>query len=403
MCDHTPPCATRVLCECRREESTEDSVLKVLEEDGHINVDAVASFRYASQTALCCASRRNWPRLAARLLDRGAMVDNADSGSRTPLSLTCDKGNIAVAELLLKRQAQVDKQSKWGCTPLYYSCIAGHFDLARLLIDSGAEVDKAENAGFTPLYSTCHGGHLEVARLLLDRGAQVDKSNDHGWTPLYSSCQRGNLEIAQLLLKRGAQVDKTDNCGCTPLYKSCSKGHFELSKLLLKWGSNVDKANNDGTTPLLVCCRKQDSEATRLLLSHGANGNNTKEQSDLLAKEVLKHGPHALVGWLHEHVGWKPLQYACEDGSQQWSPSTYKLWPASFRQAVVSMLWVDYWLNKTGKDVMLYVLSFCSWDWFESDNEHGSKSTKIAPNAKKKIDSPLLRMFNRMSLAQKAS
>ena len=39
--------------------------------------------------------------------------------------------------------------------------------------------------------------------------------------------------------------------------------------------------------------------------------------------------------------------------------------PDHHRQGVIIMLLVESHLRKMGKDVMLHILSFCAWGWFE--------------------------------------
>lgn len=72
-----------------------------------------------------------------------------------------------------------------------------------------------------------------------------------------------------------------------------------------------------------------------------------------------------LSAWLAERVGWPGRKYACEAGWEAWSPRNHGLWPRQHRRGVILMLLVESRLRKTGKDVMLHVLSYCSWSWFE--------------------------------------
>ena len=80
--------------------------------------------------------------VARLLLDRGAAIDEKDSGGGTPLHAACAQNSIELATLLLDRGAAIDTKNRWGDTPLRVALLNKHVKLATLLRDrSGAALD----------------------------------------------------------------------------------------------------------------------------------------------------------------------------------------------------------------------------------------------------------------------
>jgi hypothetical protein len=206
---------------------------------------------------------------------------------------------------------------------------------------------------------------VKVVRLLLERGAEVDKADNEGTTPLQISSFEGHVEVVRVLLDKGAEIDKAANDDWTPLLAGCQDDHVEVVRLLLQNGAEVDKADNEGTTPLLLSCYSGQLKVARLLLAHGAKGNETPKASNKHSEAATSQGHLELRAWLAERVGWPRRKYNCEAGWEAWSPYSHMLWPEHHRRGVILMLLVESRLRKTGKDVMLHILSFCSWSWFE--------------------------------------
>jgi hypothetical protein len=151
--------------------------------------------------------------------DRGEQTGHLASFSKElvhALKSACEDGHGSVVELLLDRGAVVGQADEHGDTALMYACHGGHRDVAELLLDRGADVGQAGTYGYTALMGACHGGHRDMAELLLDRGADVGQARQDGWTALIWACEEGHRDVAELLLDRGAVVDTADGChgGC---------------------------------------------------------------------------------------------------------------------------------------------------------------------------------------------
>ena len=91
-----------------------------------------------------------WPRR------HGTVVAGQRRGGRSGESersdaaahIACFRGrHVDAALLLLDKGAEIDRAFGGRRTPLLMACVEGHVDAVRLLLDKGAEVDRATKDG----------------------------------------------------------------------------------------------------------------------------------------------------------------------------------------------------------------------------------------------------------------
>jgi len=255
----------------------------------------------------------------------------------------------------------------YGDSPLALSCtLGGRHAVVQMLLERRADVKKLNSRQLAPLYLACQRGHTVTVQLLLEGGAEVDQTDAYGRTPLSWCCYRGDYEAARLLLRQGAAVNRVDAEGRTPLFWGCVGGHKRTVQLLLAGGAEVDLMNRADKAPLYYCCIRGHLAVAQLLLVSGSRGNASRKQSKGLSRAAAKKGFHTLAVWLRSRRGWCRVQYACEAGAVAWSPPVDHLWPSSFRLTARLLAKGPAW-RRTGTDVLFHMLSFCSWDWFETN------------------------------------
>ncbi len=229
------------------------------------------------------------PKLATRLLDRGAVRPGGD------VWMACAMGDEA--------------------------------ELRRAIEENPAWVkERGGPFGMTPLIALTHSGLLRDARyapamercaaLLLNAGADVNETwidatfPDSPLGALYGAAGKNHAPgMTRLLLERGA--DPNDN---ESLYHSVESADLSCTKLLLESGVRVDGTN--------ALCRALDFdriEAVRLLLEHGGDPNHPGYQilpvfhgirrgrSAAFFKLMLEHGLNLHV--THQH-GMSPSRFA---------------------------------------------------------------------------------------------
>ena len=152
----------------------------------------------------------------ARIIDRGANIEEPDDDKYTPLHLAAGMGSVEMATVLLDRGARVDSTDEHGETPLHIAAFVGHADVARLLIERGHPVN-ADSASGLPLHMAAEQGRAEVAQVLLDHGADVAATTAEGVTALHRAAHHNNPAVAAVLIQAGAPLDVKDSAGETPV------------------------------------------------------------------------------------------------------------------------------------------------------------------------------------------
>ncbi|MDP2681544.1 MAG: ankyrin repeat domain-containing protein [Deltaproteobacteria bacterium] len=100
----------------------------------------------------------------------------AGCATTTPLMSAIERGNINAVKELLNKGADVNEKDSGGWTPLLGAAYWGNTEAAKLLIDKGADVNATNNRGWTPLLRAALMGNTEIAKLLIEKGANIDKA-----------------------------------------------------------------------------------------------------------------------------------------------------------------------------------------------------------------------------------
>eukprot|EP00928_Gymnodinium_smaydae_P070120 TRINITY_DN5404_c0_g1_i15.p1 TRINITY_DN5404_c0_g1~~TRINITY_DN5404_c0_g1_i15.p1 ORF type:complete len:1219 (-),score=195.70 TRINITY_DN5404_c0_g1_i15:22-3678(-) len=153
-----------------------------------------------------------------RLLDSGANVNAKDERADfpyyngTPLCLASRVGHVRVAERLLQARAHVEQADKLGATPLVKaSC--GHSEVLERLLQARADVDQQDFFGDTPLSRASGEGHVEVVKFLVQQRADVNQAagkdeaaGKDGKMPLHLALEKNYREVT-ICLARYARCD----------------------------------------------------------------------------------------------------------------------------------------------------------------------------------------------------
>jgi ankyrin repeat protein len=215
-------------------------------------------------------------KIAKILLKAGANPEAKESRrQRTPLHHAAEKGNLAVARDLLQSKAHIDAQDgEFGATALHLAAELGHTDIVSLLISKGAAVGvPLHSSRITPLHLASANGHYAVVKILIETGADaaaIQYPNLEGKTPLHLAAQNGHHLVARLLCLRGI-VEKRDNDGNTPLLLAALGGHTHAAKVLWEENADIEARNNQGSTALHLALKGGNEELALLLLNEGAS------------------------------------------------------------------------------------------------------------------------------------
>ena len=289
-------------------------VVKLLDEGFDINA---ADPNY-KQTPLMYACRRGQSATVAKLLERGADVNQYSQRDSVALFEAVENGNIETVELLLAKQeldinavhpwrfnrtalmlaaqngklqivnalldqpsAKADQKDLEGNTSLSLACIAGQTEVvASLLERKDINIDSQNGLGATALIlaATAKGSRKEneakvlIAELLLMQDADSSiKDHEGGGTALLRAVDAGNEAMVKLLIEYDADVGIHDDLERGLLHSAAIDGHEAIVALLLTKGLSVNARDKNDKTPLHDASRDGNYNVAKLLLDAGAD------------------------------------------------------------------------------------------------------------------------------------
>jgi ankyrin repeat protein len=220
---------------------------------------------------------------ALRLVRQGADPRTRDDEGNTILILAARWGDRVLVREALGRGAEVNAANGGGRTPLYAACLhmpRDDAELVRLLLNAGANPDiHVKPADETPLIVAARRGFPSTVDALLAARASVDLKDWAGRTALIVAAREGHAAAVRSLLRHRAATDVTARDGTTALHQAVGSGfHPEQAarradcvKALLAAGARVDVRDDDGWTPLMWAVNVADPDVVRMLLDAGAD------------------------------------------------------------------------------------------------------------------------------------
>ncbi len=216
-------------------------------------------------TPLIAALRRGHSRVAAYLIERGALPILPNRISETPGELAAKYGDTGVMRSLLAA----------GLDP----------DLVRLpAIDGFSIANIVRRARIRPIIvvAAAHG-HPDVVEILLQHGADPDLRDRDGRTALSWAASEGRLACVRKLLDYDADPNIGDEDNVTPLMLAARSGYPRIVEALVSHGADVNAVDGvsdeerfrpveqrRGNTALILAARGGHEAIVRYLLSHGA-------------------------------------------------------------------------------------------------------------------------------------
>jgi hypothetical protein len=169
---------------------------------------------FTVEQRLLDAVRRGDRTTVERALQRGAPIGARDDiGRGVVLLAVLDAHDLELARWLHGKGAAIDEADNGGRTPLSYAAADGRADIVAWLLAAGAAADRRDVQQRTPLFHAALGDHPEVIALLVARGADVNSRDQWQDTPLIVACAKGNAAAAAYLLQHGADPALKDQEG----------------------------------------------------------------------------------------------------------------------------------------------------------------------------------------------
>ncbi|GAB0088274.1 Transient receptor potential channel pyrexia [Sergentomyia squamirostris] len=242
-------------------------------------------------TALLLAIWHQRPSYVVTLLNESnADPNTSDLKGRTPLHLSCSRGDFFTTKVLLRHGA---KAHQWDdnlkATPLHCAASAGSAECIQLLLRNGAQL----NAGIerrSALHYAVQGNIVHCVQTLLQYGANPNTPQVYTETPLHVAASLGYDKCMKLLLEHGADVrSQFGKRRLTALHLAAEDDYTECVRLLLDAGAKIDVRNNLDQTPLILACLGQATSTLELLIKRGADVNTVyKDGRTALHAAIVK-------------------------------------------------------------------------------------------------------------------
>ncbi|MDX2166637.1 MAG: ankyrin repeat domain-containing protein [Deltaproteobacteria bacterium] len=176
---------------------------------------------FTIEQRLLDAVRRGDRPTIARALELGAPLGARDDiGRGVVLLAVLEAQDRELVRWLHDRGAAVDEPDTGGRTALSFAAATGQLEVVRFLLDQGALVDRRDVQQRTALFHAALGNQPETVALLLVRGADPNAKDQFADTPLIVACAKGNTPVATVLLAHGADPALRDQEGRTAYDRS---------------------------------------------------------------------------------------------------------------------------------------------------------------------------------------
>ena len=186
------------------------------------------------------------------------------STDKTELRKACANGDLTKVKKIVGNTSDVDIDLGFGITPLSISCEKGQLEIVQYLFNRGAKLSKKK---FMPLQLAAGNGHLEIVKFIIDNGIDVNSKFHDGGTALMEASNEGHLNIVIFLITKSAKVDEKNSVGSTALLMAATRGQYDIVKILLENRADPNVKNKMGFTPLLFA---YDEKTKTILKKFGA-------------------------------------------------------------------------------------------------------------------------------------
>jgi ankyrin repeat protein len=129
----------------------------------------------------------------------------------SPIHCAALHGHIKVAHRLLQAGADINDAGSLYGTPLQEASAAGNLDMVRFLISEGAAINAPGMSFGTALYAASLYGREAVVEVLLQNGARVNGNGPGPFgyrSPLQAAVARGHYATAQVLFRHHGRFER---------------------------------------------------------------------------------------------------------------------------------------------------------------------------------------------------
>ena len=341
-------------------------------------------------TALLLAAYGGHIPLVKRLLELGASLDERNVCGFTPLLSAANGGQLDMADWLIRQGSSLTEKDNDGYSSLILAACGGNIDLVEYFLDGGALLTERNNNGDSCLLLAAYCGHTDLVEWLMARGASLTEVNKTRMGVLISASNGGHLDTVKMIHRYvgTAGLEETDEGGYTPLLLAAQRGHFEVVKYLAAQGANLhartSRHNNDAISlamdfpevqeylryvwemrPLQIAVDARDIDRVHEMLAQGA---------DPVSNFAAAKQPLALANQVAPYTHAQPVDedmcLLLNEACRPWHPRRALLYGATFKRAVIYMLWLKQELDQSPllpflpAEIWARVITFLQRGWF---------------------------------------
>ena len=152
--------------------------------------------------------------LVKYLISRGCDVMDKDNHERNILHITCNNGNLELAQYLAGSfPNMLTNRDKWGLSSYLFSGFSGSVELVKYLISRGCDVIDKDNNGETVLHNACKKRNFELVQYLVESYPDMlTIRNKEGQSPFHVAESSRSDELVNYLISRGCdEMDKNND------------------------------------------------------------------------------------------------------------------------------------------------------------------------------------------------
>lgn len=95
-------------------------------------------------------------------------IEQADSNSKTPLMIACERGNLDIVKYLLSKQASMLDLKKQKKNALIRATMNGHIHIVSYLLKFGIHPDLSDSSGNTAVHYAAGYGWTHILKFLIE-------------------------------------------------------------------------------------------------------------------------------------------------------------------------------------------------------------------------------------------
>lgn len=300
----TPEITQGLLKFCLIPELDTEKLLKILIEDGEVDVNLIMDYENYSLPIIFSAVANKHIELLRYLLDKNAKHEAGFSLPLGPLS-----------------------KNPSTLYPVHLAAIKGYWEIIKVFLQHGIGINLfTSDQQKTCMHIAAENGDLKLLTFLIGNNAQ-HRENKNGWFPLHSAVAKGKLEIVKYLIeecKIDINLQQINQWQDTPLHTAANFGQYEVLKYLLEKNAQVIP-NAQGKLPLHLAAEKRQVECVKLLLKQGKDINSpiTDSNANTALHLAAQNDDLEMVQTLKENGathssnnnGWFPLHAATAKGN----------------------------------------------------------------------------------------